>query len=180
MKIKDIGVDMNLSELKSRVQTGEKFEYEFFWYGPFSQWANQGFTVDNVYYKTAEHWMMAEKARIFGDEETRQLIINADHPRRAKNLGREVKNFNEDKWINERYWVVYTGNQYKFTQNADYKKILLGTENRILVEASPEDKIWGIGLSVHRSEVLDPMKWKGLNILGFVLTNLRNNLMRYL
>lgn len=167
---------MNIRELKSRIQAGEKFDLEFFWKGPFSQWAKQGFTADGIHYKTAEHWMMAEKARIFGDEETRKKIIESVHPRRAKALGREVKNFNEEKWVNERYSVVYTGNEHKFTQSDEYKAILLGTGNRILVEVSPKDRIWGIGLAEDHPHAQDPMKWKGLNVLGFVLTDLRNNL----
>lgn len=167
---------MNIRDLKTRIQDGEKFDFEFFWKGPLSQWAKQGFTVDGVHYKTAEHWMMAEKARIFGDQETREKIINSVHPRAAKALGREVKNFNEEKWVNVRYGVVYAGNEHKFTQSDEYKAVLLGTENRILVEASPEDRIWGIGLAEDHPDAQDPMKWKGLNVLGFVLTDLRNNL----
>jgi ribA/ribD-fused uncharacterized protein len=191
---------MNINELRVRIQAGEKFDLEFFWKGPFSQWAKIGFTVDGlhyktaehwmmavrvgcpwvsgvgVHYKTAEHWMMAEKARIFGDEETRKKIIESEHPKQAKALGREVKNFNEEKWVSERYSVVYAGNKHKFTQNDDYKAVLLGTGDRILVEASPEDRIWGIGLAEDHPDALDPLKWKGLNVLGFVLTDLRNNL----
>jgi ribA/ribD-fused uncharacterized protein len=167
---------MNITELRSRIQAGEKFDLEFFWKGPFSQWAKKGFTIDGIHYKTAEHWMMAEKARIFGDEETRKKIIESEHPRRAKALGREVKNFNEEKWVNARYGVVYAGNKHKFTQNDDYKTVLLGTEDRILVEASPEDRIWGIGLAEDHPDALNPLKWKGLNVLGFVLTDLKNNL----
>ena len=165
--------NMTISGLRKQIQEGQNFEYELFWRGPFSQWERQGFTVDGVYYKTAEHWMMAEKARLFGDEEARKKIIYADHPKRAKELGREVLGFNEDKWIEHRYNIVYAGNFYKFNQSDEYRDILLATGDKILVEASPVDQIWGIGLAEDNPDALDPLKWKGLNLLGFVLTDLK-------
>jgi ribA/ribD-fused uncharacterized protein len=170
------GKRMNIKELRKKIEAGEKFEYEFFWKGPFSQWDRKGFKVDGVFYKTAEHWMMAEKARIFGDKESWKNIVAANHPSDAKGLGRKVKNFNEEKWINERYNVVFSGNVYKFSQDEKYKSILMKTGDKILVEASPVDKIWGIGLAEDNPNAKDPMKWNGLNILGFVLTSVREHL----
>lgn len=172
---------MNLSKLRAEIRDGKKFEYELFWKGPFSQWARQGFTFpgteqnpEPVYYKTAEHWMMAEKARLFEDEETRRSIIQADHPREAKDLGRKVKNFNEETWTIYRYVIVLSGNMLKFAHSEEYQKILLGTGDRILVEASPEDRIWGIGLAENHPDATNPMKWRGLNLLGFALTEVRD------
>jgi ribA/ribD-fused uncharacterized protein len=175
MKLK---TNMSLSGLRKQIQEGQTFEYEFFWRGPLSQWERQGFTVEGVYYKTAEHWMMAEKAHLFGDEETRKQILAADHPKRAKELGRQVHGFNEDKWVNNRYNIVYNGNSHKFSQSDEYRNILLATGDKILVEASPVDQIWGIGLAEDDPDALDPLKWKGLNLLGFVLTDLKNDLKR--
>jgi hypothetical protein len=165
-----------VTNLQERIKAGEKFEFELFWKGPFSQWANQGFTVDDVFYKTAEHWMMVEKARLFGDEDTIQKILEADYPKIAKDLGRQVKNYDEEVWIEHRYNIVLSGNRYKFTQNNEYKAILLGTGSKILVEASPVDRIWGIGLAEDDKAAKDPLMWKGLNLLGFVLTDLREEL----
>lgn len=165
-----------VKDLQKRYESGERFVFEFFWKGPFSQWSKRGFTVDGIYYKTAEHWMMAEKARIFGDKETFQKIIEADHPKVAKDLGRQVKDFNEDVWLQHRYNVVVSGNRHKFTQNNEYKITLLATESRIMVEASTVDRIWGIGLAEDNQDALNPMKWLGLNLLGFALTEVRDEL----
>lgn len=162
--------------LQSMVESGEKFEFELFWKGPFSQWERKGFTVDGVYYKTAEHWMMAGKAKLFGDDETLQKIIEADHPKTAKDLGRQIKGFDEEIWAQNRYNIVLSGNRYKFTQSEKYKEILLVTGSKILVEASPVDTIWGIGLGKEDPAAQNPLLWKGLNLLGFVLTDLRNEL----
>lgn len=167
---------MDLKELRQRIADGDDFEYEFFWRGPFSQWAKQGFTVDGIHYKTAEHWMMAEKARMFKDYKACDNIIKSVQPYEAKALGRKIRNFNEEKWVNERYGVVYAGNEHKFTQNEEYKELLLSTGNKIMVEASPADKIWGIGLDETNPLSLKPLKWRGLNLLGFILTDLKNNL----
>lgn len=166
-----------VKDLQTRFKDGEEFVFEFFWKGPFSQWDRCGFTVDGVHYKTAEHWMMAEKARLFGDEETRKKIIESGHPREPKALGREVKGFDEKVWEEHRFEIVLNGNRHKFTQNESHLKTLLATGDKILVEASPVDQIWGIGLAEEdKPAVLSPFTWKGLNLLGFVLTELRDEL----
>lgn len=162
--------------LQSKCKNGEKFEYELFWKGPFSQWDKHGFTIDGVFYKTAEYWMMAEKARLFNDEETLQKIIAAKSPREAKDLGRKIKGFNEEIWAEHRYDIVRIGNIYKFSQNEDLKQILLNTGNKILIEASPVDSIWGIGLAEKDPRAKDPTQWLGLNLLGFALTDVRDAL----
>lgn len=168
--MKDFERVINLQEL---YKAGEKFEFEFFWKGPFSQWDKQGFTVDNIYYKTAEYWMMAEKAKLFNDNETYDQIIKANTPKIAKELGRIVKNFDPEIWAQHRYNIVLSGNRYKFNQNENYKNILLSTGTKILVEASPYDKIWGIGLPESFKDINNPLIWRGLNLLGFVLTDLK-------
>lgn len=120
--------------------------------------------------------MMAEKARLFGDEDTLQKILEADHPKTAKDLGRQVKNYDEEVWAEHRYNIVLSGNRYKFTQSNEYKAILLGTGSTILVEASPVDRIWGIGLAEDDKAAKDPLMWRGLNLLGFALTDLKEEL----
>lgn len=165
-----------VKDLQKRYASGKNIEFEFFWKGPFSQWDRTGFTVAGVYYNTAEHWMMAQKAIIFNDSEALERIIKAKHPKEAKDLGRKVKGFNEGVWNKYRYASVLSGNKYKFTQNKEYHDILMATGDKVLVEASPVDTIWGIGLAEEDNNANNPLKWKGLNLLGFVLTDLREQL----
>lgn len=167
---------MNKHELLHRIDAGETFEYFFFWKGPFSQWEPVGFTVDGVYYKRAEHYMMAEKAKLFNDQDAWEKIIKTHHPRDVQSIGRLVKGFNQEVWDLEKYGVVYDGNFYKFTQNPTYNQILMDTGNKILVEASPTDTVWGIGLAEDHPDSSNPHKWLGENMLGFVLTDLRDYL----
>lgn len=112
----------------------------------FSQWYPCNFSVDGVEYNCAEQYMMAEKARLMGDEETRNLILNSTAPKEIKAFGKLVKNFNEEIWCNNRLKVVIKGNFHKFKQNNLLKEFLINTGDKILVEASPYDTIWGIGM----------------------------------
>jgi hypothetical protein len=142
----------------------------------FSQWWLISFEVDGVLYKTAEHWMMAKKAELFNDNEVLEKIIKAKTPAEAKKLGREVKNYNDTIWLANRYEIVKEGNFHKFSQHPDLKEFLINTYNRVLVEASPVDPIWGIGMASDHKDVLHPEKWKGLNLLGFALMEVRDKL----
>lgn len=154
----------------------------FFWkhdtedfYACFSQWYPSDFVVDGVHYNCAEQYMMAEKARIFCDEKTREKILCTADPERIKKLGREVKNFNAERWDNLSEEVVLKGNLHKYGQNKDIMNILLDTGHKIFVEASPYDRIWGIGMTAdvaYRHGC--PRAWKGLNKLGFILTEVRD------
>ncbi len=139
-----------------------------------SQWYNAGFEIDGQHYKTAEHYMMAEKARLFGSEAIISSIIAASHPSEAKKLGRKVQDFDEGIWQKERLSVVVSGNYAKFTQNPSLYTFLLNTGKRILVEASPQDKLWGIGLSQDDPRASKPEQWQGLNLLGFALMEVRD------
>src|SRR6185295_19964985 len=100
--------------------------------------------------------MMAQKAHLFGDEDSRRQIIEAATPKLAKGLGRKVKNFNEDVWQASRFEFVVEGNLAKFRQNQELGQFLLGTGNKVLVEASPMDRIWGIGLSASNKSATNP------------------------
>lgn len=142
----------------------------------FSQWWLSSFEVDNVIYKTAEHWMMAKKAELFNDNEVLAKIIKANSPAEAKKLGREVKNYDDKLWLANRYEIVKQGNRHKFSQNKDLKTFLINTKDRVLVEASPVDPIWGIGMATDHKDVSNPEKWKGLNLLGFALMEVRDEL----
>ncbi|OUM58393.1 hypothetical protein PIROE2DRAFT_67755 [Piromyces sp. E2] len=139
-----------------------------------SQWWPCKFVSNGYEYNCAEQYMMSEKAKLFEDEETFQLILKETSQKRIKELGRLVKNFNEKKWNENKTKIVVKGNLLKFSQNEDLKKFLIGTGNKILVEASPYDRIWGIGLKEDNPMVNDPIKWKGLNLLGFSLMEVRD------
>ena len=118
--------------------------------------------------------MMASKARLFHDEKVLEQILAISHPAAAKKLGRQVRNFNPAIWETARFEIVYEGNRNKFEQNPDLKQFLLSTGNAILVEASPYDKIWGIGLDICHPDHINPERWRGENLLGFALTKVRN------
>ncbi|MEN7548205.1 NADAR family protein [Rapidithrix thailandica] len=141
-----------------------------------SQWWQASFIVEGISYPTAEHWMMAEKARLFKDMEILEKIIRASGPAEAKKLGRKVKNFDQHLWEAQRYDIVKEGNFHKFSQHPTLKTFLLGTVGRVLVEASPVDRIWGIGMAKRDKGVENPEQWKGLNLLGFALMEVREML----
>lgn len=142
----------------------------------FSQWWQSDFMVDEIKYPTAEHWMMAQKAILFKDEKAWEKILMAESPAKAKKLGRGVLNFNQDTWNQKRFSMVCEGNYHKFKQNPELKEFLLNTKKSVLVEASPVDRIWGIGLSANDNRALNPRLWKGKNLLGFALMEVRKQL----
>jgi ribA/ribD-fused uncharacterized protein len=176
-----------VNDLTLAIQNGLKPKYLFFWgHTPgksgqvgkecLSQWYPAVFVVDGVRYATAEHYMMAEKARLFEDEGVRERIVAAAHPSQAKSLGREVQGFTQSTWEQHRFDIVVQGNIAKFGQNPALKEFLLNTGNRILVEASPMDRIWGIGWSETDPQAQHPEQWRGLNLLGFALMAARAQL----
>lgn len=143
----------------------------------FSQWYPCEFEMDGQTYNCAEQYMMAEKARVFGDEEVRQQILAESDQQTIKKLGRLVKNYDDAKWAAVRYDVVVKGNLHKFAQNIDLWHFLHDTGGRILVEASPYDRIWGIGMDEHNPDAIHPEEWKGSNLLGFALMEVCENLL---
>jgi hypothetical protein len=144
--------------------------------GCFSQWWPAGFTVDGVRYPSAEHFMMTAKAQLFGDEEMAGRIPLAPHPREAKALGRAVRGFDEQRWAQRRLDLVVAGNVAKFGQNPDLGDFLLGTGDRVLVEASARDRVWGIGMGASNDLAMSPEHWRGENLLGFALMEARGQL----
>jgi ribA/ribD-fused uncharacterized protein len=146
----------------------------FFWDGPFSNWYDCEFEVEGIKYNCSEQYMMAEKARFFGDKGAEALIMSSDIPREQKAIGRTVQNFDEKKWNKVAKEIVYKGCRAKFTQNPKLKEQLMNTYDAELVEASPYDKIWGIGLSEKDPRCLDRNQWQGKNWLGEVLTSVRD------
>jgi ribA/ribD-fused uncharacterized protein len=151
-------------------------KYEFFWNGPFSQWYPSEFETEGLKFKCCEQYMMYRKSIIFGDSEMADLIMQSKDPKVQKMLGRRVKNFDEKIWGEKNFQIVYKGNYEKFTQNPKLKETLLATGDKILVEASPYDRIWGIGLREDNELIKDPKNWRGQNLLGWVLTLLKHEL----
>lgn len=178
---------MDIKEVCERYQAGEMLNYLFFWghtekqfstvsKACFSQWYPSAFTVDGIYYATAEHYMMAAKARLFDDPQVLQQILKADSPGLAKSLGRKVQGFVRETWNEHCLSIVITGNLAKFSQHPELAQFLLATDDRILVEASPVDEIWGIGLAEDSANITNPLTWRGQNLLGFALMAVREQL----
>ncbi|MEP6502642.1 MAG: NADAR family protein [Betaproteobacteria bacterium] len=142
----------------------------------FSQWYPSPFEVDGVACASAEHFMMAEKARLFGDRDTLQSILAAATPNDAKSLGRRVQGYDDRRWEAARFDIVVRGNFAKFSANGKLRRFLLATSPQVLVEASPVDAIWGIGLAADDPRAMDPLQWQGLNLLGFALMLVRDRL----
>ena len=171
--------------LKKEIKKGITFDYIYFFGHTkdsyevitkiyFSQWFPLGFSENGVHYNTAEHYMMAKKATLFGDTEALAKILAADTPNVAKELGRKVKNFDATIWEKNASAYVTQGNFLKFSQYDNLKEFLISTGNSIIVEASPYDKIWGIGLAQHDNASLNPDTWKGTNLLGFAIMEARD------
>ena len=150
--------------------------FTFFYGGYASQWASSFFTIDGVVYNTAEQYMMAEKARLFGDDDALEIIMGTDNPKIQKATGRTVRNFNRDVWEKNAKLIVYRANFAKFTQNKEMLNWLLSTAGTTLVEASPWDTIWGIGLNANDPRARDRNQWQGTNWLGEIITQVREDI----
>ncbi|MCW3816950.1 NADAR family protein [Micromonospora sp. DR5-3] len=174
----------SVADLVAAVRSGRRVKFLHFWghrpqrdgsvgAGCLSQWWPAPFTVDGRTYATAEHWMMWQKATLFGDAEVAERVLASGHPQRAKALGRQVRGFDEATWAARRYEIVVAGSVAKFGQHEELGRFLLGTGERVLVEASPVDRIWGIGLAADDPRAADPARWRGENLLGFALMDVR-------
>jgi ribA/ribD-fused uncharacterized protein len=179
----------SINWLIEQVESGKVLKYVFFWghtnkYNEvvgkffFSQWADSPFTVGNITYPTAEHWMMAHKALLFDDQSNFEKIIHCKTPSEAKEIGRQVLGYDEQIWSEKKFEIVVLGNIHKFNQYPQFADYLINTQDRILVEASPVDTIWGIGLSQDSKDIENIYAWRGQNLLGFALMATRD-FMRY-
>jgi ribA/ribD-fused uncharacterized protein len=201
-KLNEIFVEWKNSEriLNRQLTVNDNELFTFFWItkSPFSQWHKSSFKATTLIYgsdetkgkalqslfpieiqeySSAEQFMMYNKAMIFLDREIAQQIMQTDDVRKIKDLGRQVKNYDEYVWKYFRSKVVYEGNKAKFTQNEDLKKELFATKGTTLVEAAPNDTVWGIGLAEDDPRALKRETWLGKNLLGEILTQIRIELM---
>ena len=173
--------------LVQAIEAGQRFKYLFFWghqpapggritQAGLSQWFAAPFEAGGRLYPTAEHYMMAKKAELFGEHELAAQILAAASPGQAKALGRTVSGFDERVWQQQRREIVVRGNLHKFSQHPALRSYLLDSGSRVLVEASPLDTIWGIGLEAASPAASNPDEWRGLNLLGFALMEVREAL----
>ena len=178
----------SVSELRARVAAGWEPDFLCFWgHTPkprqthvgrecLSQWYPAPFVVDGRTFPTAEHLMMHRKAMLFEDHAVAARIMNVRDPGEAKALGRTVRGFDETVWARSRFEIVVAASLAKFSQNLALRAFLLSTKQRVLVEASPHDAIWGIGLAESNPASRTPGQWPGLNLLGFALMQARREL----
>jgi hypothetical protein len=172
------------------MSTKGKEDFVFFWKqdaknGIFSNWSKHSFTEqinsndsDNgkLFFNTAEHYLMYSKAMLFGDLEIAEKILKESGPLSVKHLGRQVKNYNDKIWALHKENIMFSALKLKTEQNPDVKEALMKTGTKVMAEASPYDKIWGIGLSENDPRALDQTKWNGQNLLGSLWMKLRHDL----
>ena len=151
-------------------------KYIFFWKSRISNWHMCQFKYKGITFFNTEQAFMWEKAIFFGDMETAKKIVETPEPKENKALGRQVKNFDTEKWLIASFPAMVAVNYAKFSQDKRSKELLLSTGDKVLVEASPVDKIWGIGLHWENDDVLDETKWQGMNLLGKALMEVRKQL----
>lgn len=174
----------DINSIRERFNAGETLEFIFFWghtvrpgritKACLSQWFSCNFTVEDVSYHTTEQYMMAQKALLFGDQNTFEKIMASDNPKDYKALGRLVQHFDSNLWDERKFEIVCRGNRAKFSQNPELAAFLLDTGKCVLVEASPYDDIWGVKLGLDDAKIQNPNNWAGLNLLGFALMKTRD------
>jgi hypothetical protein len=159
---------------KDRLETVRETDtHYFFWKSAFSQWSMRDFKRDGIVYNCCEQYMMAEKARLFKDDDALNKIMSSSSPKTQKRQGRLVKNYDDKTWQSISRYTVFIGNMAKFSQHADLKEKLLSTGKKIIVEASPYDALWGVALGPWDDKILDEKNWQGENWLGQELMAVR-------
>jgi len=148
-------------------------KYTFFWGGSYSNWYMSDFTIDGLTFCCNEQYMMYMKAMTFNDKDTANRILAVRDPKSHKALGRQVKGFDNTKWDEVKEDIVYTGLKAKYTQNKTLLNRIINDKSELYVEASPFDKVWGIGLSELDARKIPESEWKGQNLLGKLLTKLK-------
>lgn len=144
--------------------------------GYLSNWYLSDFVVDEVRFSSMEQYMMYQKAIVFGDKAIAKNILAVTDAAEIKALGRKVSNYEDVVWNGVRQIIIYRGLLEKFRQNKELAELLLATGDAILVECAVKDRIWGIGLNMRDDDRFDMRKWKGQNLLGFALMEVRKSL----
>ena len=144
--------------------------------GYLSNWYKSEFIAEGKTFSSMEQYMMYKKAMTFDDKEIAAKILKTEDVAQIKALGREVHNYNDTVWNGVRQIIVYKGLLEKFSQNSELRKELKDTNDSILAECAVKDRIWGIGLSMTDPDRFNMSKWKGPNLLGFTLMQIRSNL----
>lgn len=173
--------------LLDQLRSGRTYDYIYFWghqvpkdgqvrKSCLSQWYPAPFTAEGLDFATAEHYMMYHKALTAGDERSARRVLASQDPREAKALGRSVANYDDKQWKTVKYEIVVAGNVHKFGQNQALLDFLLATEDTVLVEASPYDTQWGIGMKAQEASTTHPKDWRGSNLLGWALMEARERL----
>ena len=152
----------------------------YFWGSEYSQWFKKDGIIqeDGVKYSSAEQYMMAKKAELFKDLSIKEEILKYSNPNKIKKLGRKISNFNEKIWDDNKIEIVTQGNFLKFSQNKELNDLLIMDKELIIVEASPVDKIWGIGLHFDDNLVLEEKNWNGENLLGICIMKARKKILK--
>lgn len=141
--------------------------------GYLSNWYLSDFMVEGITFTSMEQYMMYQKAVVFRDMTIAEDILSTSGVAEIKAFGRKVSNYDDTVWNGVRQIIIYRGLLEKFRQNKELEQQLLATGDAILAECAVKDRIWGIGLSMHDSDRLDIKKWKGQNLLGFALMEVR-------
>ena len=145
--------------------------------GYLSNWYMSDFTVDGILFSSMEQYMMHQKAIVFGDQAIAEEILSTSDAAKIKALGRDASNYNDTVWNGVRQIIIYRGLLEKFRQNNELALLLLATDDAILAECAAKDRIWGIGLNMHDNDRFDIQKWKGQNLLGFALMEVRKSML---
>jgi ribA/ribD-fused uncharacterized protein len=151
-------------------------KFTFFWESgsPFSNWYPQSFDHLGIRYNCSEQYMMYKKALLFRDIEVAEMIMEQTSPRKQKFLGRQVRGFDQTVWLRECEDIMVPALVSKFTQDTYSLNCMLDTGDSTIVEASPYDKIWGIGMTKDDPRATDPTQWEGENRLGICLMKARD------
>lgn len=144
--------------------------------GYLSNWYLSEFIIDDITFSSMEQYMMYEKAILFHDQETAEKILQTDNVAEIKALGRTVQNFDDTVWGQSREEIVYKGVFEKFRQNPELKKRLERTGEEVIAECAVKDRIWGIGLSMKDEDRFCVDRWKGQNLLGKILMDVRKDI----
>lgn len=153
-------------------------EYIFFWQGKLSNFYRTEIHYQGLHFHSSEQLFMYFKAKFFNDEYHARLILESKTPKESKLYGRKVVGFNNEEWDKVKCDFMYKALQAKFYGNKELSSYLTRKEhkNKLFVEASPYDKIWGIGIDENNPELLQTNFW-GKNLLGQLLTKLHNEIL---